>query len=109
MIAAFVATVTISAACFGAIEEHFGGLLVGVVVVRMDLPSNEVKIGPGIIYLSEIETRTFIHSLIHAWQMKTHSNLEVLEAHSLGHHWLELQAIKAWRGFYFRYGPECDW
>lgn len=100
---------TFSAPCLDAIEEHFGEILDNVAIVRMDLLPGEIKIGPGIIYLSKIETRTFIHALIHMKQMEAVPSLEVLEAHALGHHWLELQAMKAWRGFYFRYGPVCDW
>lgn len=109
MIATLVVAATISVSCISAIEEHFGDLLSRVVVIRMDLLPNEVKIGPGAIYLSEIETRNFIHALIHVRQMETIASLQVLEAHELGHHWIELQAVKAWRGFYFHYGPACDW
>ena len=109
MITIFITAATISVACLGAIEEHFGDLLSRVVIIQMDLLPNEVKIGPGALYLSEIETRTFIHSLIHVRQMEAIASLQVLEAHALGHHWVELQAMKAWRGFYFRYGPVCDW
>lgn len=109
MISALVVAAMFSVSCLDAIEQHFGNILEDVVVVQMELALNEIKIGPGIIYLSDIETRNFIHALIHAKQMQIYPTLEVLEAHILGHHWLELQALKAWRGFYFRYGPVCDW
>lgn len=104
----FAISLTFSLSCLNEIEEHFGDLLSRVVIVQMSLPPNEVKIGPGIIYLSKVDTRTLIHALIHVRQMEAYPSLDVLEAHELEHHWLELQAIKAWRGFYFRYGPVCD-